>query len=129
MKINSKKFAISVYKLVKEIPSGKVMTYGQIAAILGVSRYAQYVGWSLHWADQKEVPYQRVLNRFGGLANGYPNGGRDRHRADLVDEGIDVSPDGTVDLKKYLWWPKKITQDLVVEFEEKLERNKIKLDK
>ena len=88
MKIDSKIFAKNVYKLVNQIPYGRVMTYGQIAAVLGLPRCAQYVGWALHWADQEKVPYQRVLNRFGGLAGGYPDGGRDRHRIDLAEEGI-----------------------------------------
>jgi len=56
-KIDSKVFAKNVYKLVNQIPHGRVMTYGQIAAIMGFPRCAQYVGWALHWADQDKVPY------------------------------------------------------------------------
>ena len=100
-----KEFAKAVYKTVRKIPSGRVMTYGQIAVYLGFPRCAQYVGWCLHWADHKSVPYQRVLNRFGGLAAGYPEGGREAHALDLSAENIIVNHDGTVDLEKYRWIP------------------------
>ncbi|HRY59823.1 MAG TPA: MGMT family protein [Patescibacteria group bacterium] len=124
MKINSKVFAKNVYKIVNQIPRGRVMTYGQIAAIIGQPRCAQYVGWALHWADQKKVPYQRVLNRFGGLAAGYPDGGRDRHRFNLIEEGIKVRKDGTVDLKRYLWWPEKINFEVIADFLNKIDKIK-----
>ena len=100
------------------------MTYGQIAAILGHPRAAQYVGWCLHWSDFNKVPYQRVLNRFGGLASGYTRGGREAHKIDLLEEGIEVRKDGTVDLKKYLWWPDKIDTEIIEDFERKLEKTR-----
>ncbi|RLC37735.1 cysteine methyltransferase [candidate division Kazan bacterium] len=111
MKIDKKEFKSAVYKLVKLIPRGNVMTYGQIAALLGYPRAAQYVGWTLHWAKFEDVPYQRVVNRFGGLASGYSRGGREAHRFDLETlEGIKVRDDMTIDLEKYIWHP---PQDLI----------------
>ncbi len=104
-KINRKIFQKAVFILVKSIPPGRVMTYGQIAALIGFPRTAQMVGWVLHWSDQKKIPYQRVLNRFGGLAAGYTKGGREAHREELLDEGIEIRGNDTVDLEKYLWWP------------------------
>ena len=98
-------FKDAVYQLVKSIPKGRVMTYGQVAALLGRPRAAQYVGWALHWSDQKVVPYQRVVNRFGELAAGYTTGGRIAHKRDLEDEGIVVQDDLTIDLDQYLWHP------------------------
>ena len=106
MKINKKEFESAVYELVRLIPKGKVMIYGQVAALLGYPRAAQYVGWVLHWSDFDDIPYQRVVNRFGGLAAGYTRGGREAHRFDLEAlEGIKVRDDMTVDLEKYLWHP------------------------
>lgn len=122
MNIDSKQFAKLVYEIVNEIPRGRIMTYGQIAAILRFPRCAQYVGWALHWSNQEKVPYQRVLNRFGGLANGYPDGGRDRHKIDLNDEGIEVREDGTVDIGKYLWWPNQVEQETIICFEKKINK-------
>jgi len=123
-KINKKTFADAVYKLVKQIPYGRVMTYGQIAAILGHPRAAQYVGWCLHWADLQEIPCQRVVNRFGGLASGYPGGGRDAHRFALLEEKVKIGKEGVVDLKKYLWWPKEAEFGVADDFERRLKRIK-----
>jgi len=106
LKLKRQDFQKAIYNLVKKIPYGRVMTYGQIAACLGFPRAAQYVGWCLHWADHNKVPYQRVLNRFGGLAAGYPEGGRKAHEIDLLREKIKIQKDGTVNLEKYLWNPK-----------------------
>ena len=104
-KINKSQFSKAVHKLVRAIPQGKVMTYGQVAACLGYPRAAQYVGWVLHWSDFNDVPYQRVVNRFGGLASGYMRGGFMAHKFDLEAEGIEVKDDFTIDLDKYLWKP------------------------
>lgn len=100
-------FTKVVYQLVKSIPRGRVMTYGQVAVLLGHPRAAQQVGWVLHWADYDKVPYQRVVNRFGSLADGYTRGGREAHRVDLEMEGIEVRDDMTIDINKYLWNPPK----------------------
>lgn len=104
-KSKTMEFKDAVYKLVQSIPEGRVMTYGQIAGLLGRPRAAQYVGWTLHWSDQTKVPYQRVVNRHGEMAAGYTSGGRLAHKADLEAEGIEVSEQMTLDLDKYLWHP------------------------
>jgi len=83
------------------------MTYGQVAALLGVPRAARAVGWTLHWVQGDEVPCQRVVNRFGGLAAGFGWGGQVTHKALLVAEGVQVREDFTVDLEIYQWWPDK----------------------
>jgi methylated-DNA-protein-cysteine methyltransferase-like protein len=106
------KFASGVYRVVRAIPDGKVSTYGQIARILGSPRAAQQVGWVLHWSP-KDLPAYKVVNRFGGLAGGYTEGGRDLHRADLEAHGYLVSEDYTVDLNKYLWQPNEEDEDLL----------------
>jgi methylated-DNA-protein-cysteine methyltransferase-like protein len=95
-----------VYKVVKAIPKGKVMTYGQIALLLGSPRASQQVGWALHWVPEEEqAPCQRVVNRFGGLASGYGWGGQQAHRADLEADEVVVREDYTVDLETYQWHP------------------------
>lgn len=98
-------FTEAVVRVVAGVPRGRVVTYGQVARLLGRPRAAQQVGWTLHWLEEGEVPAQRVVNRFGGLASGYTSGGRDAHRADLEAEGVEVRADYTVDLEKYQWWP------------------------
>lgn len=91
-----------VEAIVAEIPRGKVMTYGQIAALAGNARAARIVGGIAHYGDPA-LPWQRVVNRNGGLASGYP-GGRVSHRANLEQEGIEFSG-GHLDLKSYLYIP------------------------
>ncbi len=102
----SNEFNRKVYELVHRIPRGRVMTYGQVAAVLGVPRAARAVGWALHRVDEDEaVPCQRVVNRFGGLATGYGWGGQLSHKLDLEADEVEVRPDFTVDLEKYQWQP------------------------
>ena len=98
------KFRDEVYKLVAEIPIGRVMTYGQIAALCGRPRSARMVGQVAHWGPQ-DLPWQRVVNRNGGLARGYTSGGYEAHRRDLEAEGIEVNKDFRVDIKKLIYWP------------------------
>ncbi len=98
-------FAVRVRSVVAQIPKGRVMTYGQIAAICGNARAARIVGGIAHFSDPA-LPWQRVVNKKGGLALGYP-GGRDGHRRHLELEGIIVSDTHYIDLDKYLWTPPK----------------------
>lgn len=78
------------------------MTYGQIAALAGNARAARIVGGIAHYGDPA-LPWQRVVNRNGGLASGYP-GGRASHRAHLEHEGVKFSRD-QLDLNSYLYIP------------------------
>lgn len=96
-------FKQRVYDLVKQIPEGRVMTYGQIAALCGAAWAAWEVGQIAH-TGPVDLPWQRVVNKQGGLAAGWP-GGRDLHRAALEGEGIEVSEDYTVDISSLLWNP------------------------
>lgn len=90
--------------LVRQIPEGRVMTYGQIAGLCGNARAARIVGGIAHFGDP-EIPWQRVVNKTGGLAAGYP-GGRAVHRRHLEAEGIDVDDQyRIVMLDRYIWHP------------------------
>lgn len=96
-------FRERVEHIVRQIPSGRVMTYGQIAALAGSASAARIVGGIAHFGDP-ELPWQRVVNKQGGLASGYP-GGRAGHAAALETEGIQASKDYCVAVKDLLWWP------------------------
>ncbi|HEX8183069.1 MAG TPA: MGMT family protein [Candidatus Saccharimonadales bacterium] len=98
-------FRERVEALVRQIPRGRVMTYGQLAALAGSPIAARIVGGIAHFGDP-ELPWQRVVNKQGGLASGYP-GGRAGHAAALIDEGIELSDDYYVDVAKLLWWPER----------------------
>ena len=90
--------------IVAQIPRGRVMTYGQLAALCGNARAARIVGGIAHFGDPK-LPWQRVVNKQGGLAAGYP-GGRRGHQQVLEQEGIMVDAKGQVNVQELLWWPK-----------------------
>lgn len=96
-------FKTRVEALVAQIPEGRVMTYGQIAALCGNARAARIVGGVAHFGDPY-LPWQRVVNKSGGLAAGYP-GGRAGHKEHLEQEGIAVSDDFRVNISELLWQP------------------------
>ncbi|MBP9853017.1 MAG: methylated-DNA-protein-cysteine methyltransferase related protein [Patescibacteria group bacterium] len=98
-------FAHEVELLVAQIPMGRVMTYGQLAALCGSPLAARIVGGIAHFGDP-ELPWQRVVNKKGGLAAGYP-GGRQAHAEHLRTEGVVVSDDFYVDIEKLIWWPEQ----------------------
>jgi methylated-DNA-protein-cysteine methyltransferase-like protein len=98
-------FRAIVELFVSGIPYGRVMTYGQIAALAGNARAARIVGGIAHFGNP-DFPWQRVVNKQGGLASGYP-GGRNGHKQVLENEGIHVSDDYKVDVTRLLWWPKQ----------------------
>jgi len=100
----SKNFKEQVYELVAQIPKGRLMTYGQIAALCGSPRAAIIVGQVAHWGPL-ELPWQRVVNKNGGLARGYTTGSLEAHKKDLEADGIKVSNDYKVDISKLIWWP------------------------
>lgn len=105
-------FKDRVEHLVRQIPKGRVMTYGQLAALCGNARAARIVGGIAHFGDP-ELPWQRVVNKKGGLAAGYP-GGRAAHKAHLEAEGVSVRGNNDtyyVDVEKLLWHPGRLNEE------------------
>jgi len=96
-------FRARVEAVVAQIPRGRVMTYGQLAALCGNARAARIVGGIAHFGDP-DLPWQRVVNKQGGLALGYP-GGRRGHKTALEAEGVAVEEDFRVDVEQLLWRP------------------------
>ena len=95
-----------IYAVVRKIPKGKVATYGQVAAVAGNPRWSQVVGYALHTNPNPEhIPCYRVVNRFGRLSDAFAFGGINTQADLLRADGIEVSEDNIVDLKKYLWQP------------------------
>ena len=97
-------FKQRVFTLVASIPYGRVMTYGQIAALCGAPWAAWEVGQVAHFGPT-ELPWQRVVNKHGGLASGYTNGGIAAHRKALEAEKVNIEEDHIVNLADYLWQP------------------------
>lgn len=93
-----------IYEVVKQIPSGKVATYGQIAALAGNPRMSRIVGYALHVnPNPDEIPCFRVVNRFGETSGSFAFGGPDEQRRLLELDGIEFKSDGRIDLEKYIW--------------------------
>ena len=92
-----------VYRILQSIPNGMVVTYGQIAKMLGNKNYARIVGNILHAnPDGEKYPCYKVVNSKGHLAHRYTFGGIEKQKEKLEADGIEVI-DYKVDLKKYQW--------------------------
>ncbi|MGD1146447.1 MAG: MGMT family protein [Thermoanaerobaculaceae bacterium] len=95
----------AVYAIVRSIPPGRVMTYGQIAAVLGYTLSPKAVGWAMHTCPD-DVPWQRVVNAAGGCSTDrrgdLPLG---LQRKLLEREGVEFRLDGSVDLERYRYDP------------------------
>ncbi|MDE7182453.1 MAG: MGMT family protein [Clostridia bacterium] len=91
-----------VYEVVKKVPKGKVTTYGDVARAIGAPRCSRQVGWALHVnPEQGVIPCHRVIFANGALSYGFAFGGLEAQKAMLISEGVEVSADNKVDLKKY----------------------------
>jgi len=95
-------FFKEVYKVVKTIPPGKVMTYGAVAAKIK-TRDARKVGWALHANKNPDVPCHRVVDKEGKVAANFAFGGARGQRKKLLKEGVAFVDENHVDLAKHLW--------------------------
>ena len=77
----------AIYSLIAQLPSDKVTTYGDLAAMAGSPRAARIIGGIAH-AGPEELPWHRLVNAQGGLAVGY-HGGQDVQRQLLLQDGIE----------------------------------------
>ena len=97
-------FNDKVYALVSRIPPGKVLSYGRVAQLIGVPHGARAVGWALHaLANERGVPWQRVINAKGYISTSCLDHTADMQRALLEAEGIAFDEHGLVDMKRFMW--------------------------
>lgn len=104
MNVNDKTYREAVYSVVRQIPVGMVMTYGQLAIVLGEGYTARTVGYVMHGADEG-VPWQRVINSQGKCSTGRLTIPLNLQQELLEAEGIIFSEIGKCDLGKFQWWP------------------------
>lgn len=103
-------FFEKVYNVVRQIPYGKVTTYGTIARSIGSPQSARMVGWAMNNSHNliPEVPAHRVVNRNGLLTGKNHFGNVELMQKLLQDEGIKVINDQIVDFNSHLWDPMSI---------------------
>ena len=90
-------FFEKVYEVVKQVPYGKVITYGTIAKIIGSPKASRQVGWALHVnPDPEHIPCYRVVDRFGKVSKAFTFGGENRQRQLLEQEGVVFDQKGCV---------------------------------
>lgn len=96
-----------IYKLVEQIPWGKVATYGQIADLLGLFGRARQVGYALYrLGPDSAVPWHRVINAQGKISHSPQRQGSDALQRELLEhEGLVFNAEEQVDLKRYQWQP------------------------
>ena len=93
------------YDVVRQIPAGKVATYGQVARLAGMPRCARTVGYAMAGCREPHIPCHRVVDRFGGTKSCFDTFAPGTQRALLEAEGVVFRLDGTVDLEQSLWNP------------------------
>lgn len=96
-------FRRKVELLMAQVPAGVVTTYGDLAAMVGSPLAGRFVGGVAH-TGAIDIPWHRLVNRYGGLASGYP-GGRAEQAGQLEVEGVACSNDKVVDFEKIRWRP------------------------
>lgn len=100
-------FFEDVYAVVKQIPKGRVTSYGAIAAYLGTKLSARMVGWAMNATTKanSKIPAQRVVNRNGMLSGRHHFATPTKMEELLRKDGVDVKEDTVVDFKKKFWDP------------------------
>jgi methylated-DNA-protein-cysteine methyltransferase-like protein len=94
-----------VFALVRRIPAGRVMTYGQVALVLGQGYTPRTVGYVMHAAGEENVPWQRVINSQGACSTGRVVIPQDMQRRMLENEGVVFNERGRCDLTLFRWEP------------------------
>lgn len=101
-----RKYRERVYRIVRRIPRGRVMTYGQIAYLLGEGYTPRTVGFVMHGSDD-ETPWHRVINSQGRCSTGPIVLPADKQQRMLEHEGVHFDKSGRCDLEEYLWKPRR----------------------
>lgn len=91
-----------IYETVRQIPAGRVATYGQIAAVAGLGRHARLVGYALN-ACEDDLPWHRVINARGEISGRSDPFYEGLQRERLLDEGVSFDARGRISLARYQW--------------------------
>jgi methylated-DNA-protein-cysteine methyltransferase-like protein len=96
-----------IYAIVRQIPVGKVATYGQVAELAELYGKARLVGYALYRVDKNsDIPWHRVINAKGEVSESPLRLGSDYVQRSLLEaEGVEFNPEEKIDLQKYRWQP------------------------
>jgi methylated-DNA-protein-cysteine methyltransferase-like protein len=108
--VNSPGYRERVFEIVRRIPSGRVMNYGQLAEILGEGYTARTIGFVMRSADDT-IPWQRVINAQGACSTGRVIIPPDLQQRMLEAEGVVFDVKGRCDLARYRWTPEEYATD------------------
>jgi methylated-DNA-protein-cysteine methyltransferase-like protein len=112
MKSDDRNYCARIFELVEQIPFGRVMTYGQIAEILGGKFNAQIVCLALHSAGDEKIPWQRVITSQGSCAPGKIFLPYNVQKKLLEAEGVLFDEKSRCNLEKYRWSPEKFESSI-----------------
>ena len=102
-------FFDKVYIVVRQIPEGKVTSYGAIASYLGAKKSARLVGWAMNASHgDNSIPAHRVVNRIGLLTGKHHFGGTKVMQQLLENEGIVIKANKIQNLENFFWDPRKV---------------------
>ena len=103
---NNENFFERVYEVARQIPYGKVTSYGAIAKALGAARSARMVGWAMNAShNMQDIPAHRVVNRLGLLSGKFHFEGTNLMQQLLESEGIEVVDNKIINFEKHFWEP------------------------
>ena len=108
--VDSPRYRARVYEIVRRIPRGRVMTYGQLAEILGEGYTPRTVGFVMHSADERD-PWHRVINAQGACSTGRVLLPHNKQQLMLEAEGVEFDARGRCDLGRYRWTPEEFADD------------------
>src|SRR5918998_90824 len=108
--VDSPRYRARVFEIVRRIPEGRVMTYGQLAELLGEGYTARTVGFVMHTADDAD-PWHRVINAQGACSTGRVLLPPDKQQRMLEAEGVTFDARGRCDLGRYRWTPEEFADD------------------
>jgi methylated-DNA-protein-cysteine methyltransferase-like protein len=102
-RVVSEGFYKRVYSVVRRVPPGFVVTYGDVATVLGSPRVARHVGWALASLREEDVPWHRVINAKGSISGRGDTARAAEQRRRLVAEGLHFDADERLELRRYRW--------------------------
>ncbi|MFB9056619.1 MGMT family protein [Mariniflexile ostreae] len=108
MQAQTLNFFDKVYEVAKQIPYGKVTSYGAIATYLGAAKSARMVGYAMNGSHDKDVPAHRVVNRKGLLTGKHHFEGTNLMQQLLESEGIKVVDNQIQNFDNVFWEPSKM---------------------